>query len=99
PTMGGLLILTAALVPTLLWADLTNVDVWIAVLSTAAFGAVGFVDDYLKIVRRSHHGLRPRYKMGLQILIAATVGILLLVLERHGLYNTRLIFPFFKGLI
>src|SRR6185436_20978909 len=78
PTMGGLLILTAALVPTLLWADLTNVDVWIAVLSTSAFGAVGFVDDYLKIVRRSHHGLRPRYKMGLQILIAATVGILLL---------------------
>ena len=67
PTMGGLLILTAALVPTLLWADLTNVYVWIAVLTTAAFGAVGFVDDYLKIVRRDHHGLRPRYKMGWQI--------------------------------
>ena len=63
PTMGGLLILTAALVPTLLWADLTNVYVWIAVLSTASFGAVGFADDYLKIVRRSHHGLLPRYKM------------------------------------
>src|SRR5262250_1083286 len=45
PTMGGLLILTAALVPTLLWADLTNVYVWIAVLTTASFGAVGFVDD------------------------------------------------------
>ena len=57
PTMGGLLILTAALVPTLLWADLTNVYVWIAVLTTAAFGGVGFADDYLKIVRRSHHGL------------------------------------------
>ena len=65
PTMGGLLILTAALVPTLLWADLTNVYVWIAVLTTAAFGAVGFADDYLKIVRRSHHGLRPRYKLAL----------------------------------
>ena len=49
--MGGLLILTAALVPTLLWADLTNVYVWIAVLTTAAFGAIGFADDYLKIVR------------------------------------------------
>ena len=48
--MGGLLILTAALVPTLLWADLTNVYVWIAVLTTAAFGGIGFLDDYLKIV-------------------------------------------------
>ena len=65
--MGGLLILTAALVPTLLWADLTNVYVWIAVLTTAGFGAIGFADDYLKIVRRSHHGLLPRYKMGCQI--------------------------------
>ena len=68
PTMGGLLILTAALVPTLLWADLTNVYVWIAVLTTVGFGAIGFADDYLKIVRRSHHGLLPRYKMGFQIL-------------------------------
>src|SRR5207248_8483567 len=62
PTMGGLLILTAALVPTLLWANLTNVYVWITVLTTVGFGSVGFLDDYLKIVRRSHHGLRPRYK-------------------------------------
>jgi phospho-N-acetylmuramoyl-pentapeptide-transferase len=99
PTMGGLLILTAALVPTLLWADLTNVHVWIAVLTTALFGGIGFIDDYLKIVRRDHHGLRPRYKMAAQILIAALVGIVLLALQRRGAYNTRLIFPFFKGLI
>src|SRR5947208_9248441 len=70
PTMGGLLILTASLVPTLLWADLTNVYIWIAVVTTSLFGAVGFLDDYLKVVRRSHHGLWPRYKMGYQILIA-----------------------------
>ena len=99
PTMGGLLILTAALVPTLLWADLTDVYVWIAMVTTAAFGGVGFADDYLKIVRRSHDGLWPRYKMGCQILIATAVGIVLLVLAQHGLYNTRLIFPFFKRLI
>jgi phospho-N-acetylmuramoyl-pentapeptide-transferase len=99
PTMGGLLILTAALVPTLLWADLTNVYVWIAVITTAGFGAIGFADDYLKIVRRSHHGLRPRYKMGNQILIGVAVGIVLLILNAKGLYNTRLIFPFFKNLI
>jgi phospho-N-acetylmuramoyl-pentapeptide-transferase len=99
PTMGGLLILTAAIVPTLLWARLTNGYVWIAVLATAGFGLVGFVDDYLKVVRRSHHGLRPRYKMGCQILIAATVGLVLLVLAHESAYNTRLVFPFFKRLV
>ncbi|OFV91901.1 MAG: phospho-N-acetylmuramoyl-pentapeptide-transferase [Acidobacteria bacterium RIFCSPLOWO2_12_FULL_65_11] len=99
PTMGGLLILTAAIVPTLLWADLTNAYVWIAVLTTAAFGCVGFADDYLKIAGRSHHGLRPRYKLGWQLLIGVAAGLLLLVLEDRGLYNTRLIFPFFKRLI
>jgi phospho-N-acetylmuramoyl-pentapeptide-transferase len=101
PTMGGLLILTSALVPTLLWADLSNPYVWIAVLATAAFGAVGFTDDYLKIVRRSHHGLLPRYKMGGQIVVALAVGVAVLLLSQQNppLYNTRLIFPFFKNLI
>src|SRR4029077_674049 len=98
-TMGGLLILTASLGPTLLWADLTNLYVWIAVLTTAGYGAIGFADDYLKIVRRSHHGLLPRYKMGIQILIGVAAGIVLLILQRKGLYNTRLVFPFFKNQI
>ena len=99
PTMGGLLILTASLVPTLLWADLTNVYIWIAVLSTFGFGAVGFADDYLKITRRDHHGLIPRYKMGGQILVALGVGLSLMALAHYNLYSTRLIFPFFKWLI
>ena len=99
PTMGGLLILAASLVPTLLWADLTNVYIWIAVLSTLGFGAVGFADDYLKITRRNHHGLIPRYKMGGQILIGLGVGLSLMALAHYNLYSTRLIFPFFKGLI
>jgi phospho-N-acetylmuramoyl-pentapeptide-transferase len=99
PTMGGLLILMAAIVPTLLWADLTNVYVWIAVISTTLFGLIGFLDDYLKITRRSHHGLWPRYKMGGQLVVGLAVGITLLVLARYDLYSTRLIFPFFKQLI
>jgi phospho-N-acetylmuramoyl-pentapeptide-transferase len=102
PTMGGLLILTSVLVPTLLWASLSNAFIWIAVLATTAFGAVGFVDDYLKIVRRSHHGLRPRYKVGWQVLIALAVGVTLLLLtdaDPRPLYNTRLIVPFFKNFI
>jgi phospho-N-acetylmuramoyl-pentapeptide-transferase len=99
PTMGGLLILAAAIVPTLLWADLTNPYIWVAVLATLAFGTIGFVDDYLKVTRRDHHGLRPRYKMGGQVVVALGVGVALLVLANQGLYNTRLIFPFFKNLI
>src|SRR3954468_16084504 len=99
PTMGGLLILTASIVPTLLWADLANVYVWIAVTATVLFGAIGFADDYLKITRSSHHGLLPRYKMGAQLLVALGVGAAVLVLSRSNLYSTRLIFPFFKWLI
>ena len=99
PTMGGLLILAATLVPTLLWTNLRNPFVWVAVLTTAAYGAIGFADDYLKIVRKSHHGLLPRYKMANQVIVGAIVGLVLLWLQRHGLYNTRLIFPFFKRLI
>jgi len=102
PTMGGVLILTSVIVPTLLWANLSNAFIWIAVLATAAFGAVGFSDDYLKIVRRSHHGLRPRYKMAWQIVIALGVGVTLLMLadaDPRPFYNTRLNVPFFKRVI
>lgn len=96
PTMGGLLILSAALGPTLLWADLTNLSVWLAVLTTAAFGGIGFLDDYLKITRRSSGGLAPRYKMGLQIITGFIVSLVLMWMASQDLYNTRLIFPFFK---
>jgi phospho-N-acetylmuramoyl-pentapeptide-transferase len=99
PTMGGLLILAAALIPTLLWANLTNPNIWIAIVATSAFGAVGFADDYLKIVRRSHDGLWPRYKMLWQLIIGIGVGLALMALTRVDLYNTRLLFPFFKRLI
>ncbi len=98
PTMGGLLILTAVFVPTLLWADLTNAYVWIAVLATAAFGAIGFVDDYLKVARRSHHGLFARYKLLAQVMVGLAVGVSLIVLSdvNPAQYHTRLMIPFFK---
>jgi phospho-N-acetylmuramoyl-pentapeptide-transferase len=88
-------------VPTLLWADLSSPYIWIAVLATVGFGMVGFLDDYLKITRRSHHGLIPRYKMLGQIIVAVGVGVAVLQLSQQNppLYNTRLIFPFFKTLI
>jgi len=99
PTMGGLLILLSAIVPTLLWADLADPYIAIAILATLGFGAVGFADDYLKLTRKSHHGLIPRYKLGGQLLIGLGVGLAVLALSQQGLYNTRLIFPFFKNWI
>jgi phospho-N-acetylmuramoyl-pentapeptide-transferase len=101
PTMGGMLILVAVFVPTLLWADLTNPYIWISVLATAGFGVIGFIDDYLKITRHSHYGLYARYKILGQLLIGIAVGVALLWLASGApeLYNTRLIFPFFKRFI
>src|ERR1700751_4055950 len=65
PTMGGLLIAIAIVVPTLLWADLSNPFVWIAILATCAFAAIGFTDDYIKVVNRRNLGLTPRAQLGL----------------------------------
>ena len=96
PTMGGLLILGAALIPTLLWTDLTNQYVWIAVVSTAGFGAIGFVDDYLKVTRETSRGLSVRGKLLAQGVVALVVGLALIELARNDLYNTDIIFPFFK---
>ncbi len=101
PTMGGLLILAAVFIPTLLWANLTNPYIWIAVGSTAGFGAIGFADDYLKVTRKNTYGLFARYKMAAQLVVAFGVGLSLIALSEHepSLYHTRLLFPFFKTLI
>jgi phospho-N-acetylmuramoyl-pentapeptide-transferase len=96
PTMGGVLIVVAALVPTLLWADLSNRFVWIAVLATLAFGAIGFADDYLKVVHRRNLGLTGRAKLGYQFAAAFAVAATLIILQHYGLYSTRLIVPFLK---
>jgi len=96
PTMGGLLIVVATVVPTLLWADLSNRFVWIAVVSMLAFGAIGFADDYLKVIHRRNLGLSGRAKLAYQFAAAFAVAVTLIGLQRYGLYSTRLIVPFFK---
>ncbi len=96
PTMGGVLICIAILVPTLLWADLSNRFVWIATLSTLAFGGIGFADDYLKIVHRRNLGLTGRSKLLLQFLFAFLVGTVLVLLHANGDYSTHLVVPFLK---
>jgi len=96
PTMGGVLICISILVPTLLWSDLSNPYVWLVMLSTLAFGAIGFADDYIKVVHRRNLGLTARAKLSLQLLASAGVAITLLRMEVHGGYSTKLMFPFLK---
>jgi len=96
PTMGGLLINIAILVPTLLWADLTNPFIWIAILAVVAFGAIGFVDDYAKLRRQRNLGLTSRQKLAAQALVGVVIALILVWLNHQGRYSTRLVVPFFK---
>ena len=98
PTMGGVLIVAAIVIPTLLWADLRNLYVLLAVGATVAFATIGFVDDYNKVVRRRNLGLRPSAKFLYQVLTCAGVGAVLLTLQSHGAYSTQLSVPFDKRL-
>ncbi len=95
PTMGGLLILIALTVPTLLWADLRNTYVWLALAVTVGFGLLGFVDDYRKVTKRNTKGLAGRWKLVGQIAIASVVAVVLY--DSPG-YTTTLSVPFFKEL-
>src|SRR5215470_14768281 len=77
PTMGGVLINIAIIVPTLLWADLSNRFIWLVIFATLAFGAIGFADDYLKVVHKRNLGLTGRRKLLLQFAAAGIIGIVL----------------------
>ena len=81
PTMGGVLICIAILLPTVLWSDPANPFVWIVVFSTLAFGAIGFADDYIKVVQRRSLGLTARAKLLWQGLAGALVAVALVVLD------------------
>src|SRR5262249_6972730 len=97
PTMGGVLIVLSIIIPTLLWADLRNPFMWIAVCATVAYGIVGFSDDYLKVVNKRNLGLTAREKIGFQVVIALMIGIVLLYLMNARQYSTKLTVPFFKS--
>lgn len=96
PTMGGSLILLAFLLPTLLWTDLTNRYMWLVLLTTLGFGALGFIDDYKKIQDRNGMGLKARYKFPIQVAMGLIASGILY--EAIGL-DSRLSFPFFKRLM
>jgi len=86
----------AVIVPTLLWADLSNPYIWLAIFATVAFGSIGFADDYLKVVHKRNLGLKGRVKLLLQFAAAAVVGIALVTLATKWHYSTNLMVPFLK---
>ncbi len=98
PTMGGLLILVSIATATLLWADLGNRFVWVALAVTLMFGAIGWVDDYRKIVKRNSRGLPARYKYLWQSL-AGLGAALFLYLTAEAATETQLIVPFIKAVV
>ncbi|MBK5274304.1 MAG: phospho-N-acetylmuramoyl-pentapeptide-transferase [Desulfuromonadales bacterium] len=94
PTMGGVMILAAIIIPTLLWADLSNQYVWTTLFITIGYGVIGFVDDYKKVVEKNTKGLSARQKMFWQVLLAGAVGLFLFI---KPAFNEQLYFPFFKN--
>jgi phospho-N-acetylmuramoyl-pentapeptide-transferase len=98
PTMGGVLILLAVSISTLLWADLTNGFVWVILFITVGFGLVGFADDYLKLTRRNHKGVPGKVRLGaeLAISVVAAGAVIYLMTDR---LETALAVPFFKDVL
>ncbi|TVR83201.1 MAG: phospho-N-acetylmuramoyl-pentapeptide-transferase [Rhodospirillales bacterium] len=98
PTMGGFLILVGLTLSTLLWADLSNGFVWVALGVTIGYGTIGFLDDYRKVALRNSRGLPGRLKLGLQVLIAVVAAIWIILLTPEPLRMTLAV-PFFKDLL
>jgi phospho-N-acetylmuramoyl-pentapeptide-transferase len=98
PTMGGLIILLAILVSTLLWANPANAYVWIVLGVTLTFGAVGFYDDYLKVTKQTHAGFSGKLRFGIEVLISLAACYVMVSLGRQP-FASSLTFPFFKDLV
>ncbi|MDJ1158614.1 phospho-N-acetylmuramoyl-pentapeptide-transferase [Chelatococcus sp. SYSU_G07232] len=105
PTMGGLMILSGVIVSTLLWANLRNPYVWIVLLVTVGFGAIGFYDDFLKVTKQSHKGFSGRSRLAIEALIAGLACIAIVIASRGALppardmLATSVAIPFFKDVL
>src|ERR1700721_2098378 len=94
PTMGGVLIVLSTAVPTLLWADLTNPFILLAVFALIGLAIIGFIDDYAQGPKKRNLGLTAKKKIYFQVLVSLIVGISLLVLVTHYAYSTQRMIPF-----
>jgi len=100
PTMGGILINISILVPTILWADIFNPYIWIILFVTAAYGAIGFVDDYRKLVKKRNLGLTAKEKFIAQFTVAFLAGAAIAYLPMlKNNYSTAITFPFLKDVV
>jgi phospho-N-acetylmuramoyl-pentapeptide-transferase len=103
PTMGGFMILAGVLVGTLLWADLTNAYVWIVLMVTASYGALGFMDDYAKVTKQTSAGVSGKAKLVVQFLVAGLATLLIIKSAapsgEAAAFNTSVAFPIFKQLL
>jgi len=97
PTMGGLLICVSIVLPTLLWSNLREPAVWVALAGLVSFGGVGFLDDFTKMRNKRNLGLTAFWKMALEIVAALLIGVLLLAMNARGVYSTSMNVPFFKN--
>lgn len=98
PTMGGLMILSGVVISSMLWANLTSVYVWMVLMVTIGFGAIGFYDDYLKIKHESHKGFGAKYRLMLQFAIAG-VAVYVIMINGEAPFSSSLTFPVFKDWI
>ena len=97
PTMGGIIILLSILVPILLFGNLTNTNVQLLILTTVWLGALGFIDDYIKVFKHNKDGLNGKYKIAGQVLLGVMVGLTLYFTAEQGVSYSRTTIPFFKG--
>ena len=98
PTMGGLIILLSVVIPVLLWSDLKSIYIILVLFGTVFLGAVGFLDDYLKVIKKLPQGLIARYKLIGQIFVGLIVGFAVYYLPEFSQFNTQTTLPFFKNL-
>jgi len=96
PTMGGVLIIISVVIPTLLWADLRDSYIWVALLGLVGYGCIGFFDDYAKIMQKRNLGLTVRQKFGAQVCMGVLLAGVLLLMHGRGIYKTNVNVPFFK---
>src|SRR3972149_7737791 len=97
PTMGGLVILGPSVAPILLWGDLTEPWVWVVTLTTLLFGAIGLLDDVLKVQRGKNLGRRAWQKLGLQLAVALLAAVAVRLVAGNSPYAGELVAPFFKN--
>lgn len=100
PTMGGILIILAVVIPTIMWADILNAYVWIVLFVTVSYAAIGFVDDFQKLAKRQNLGLTTKQKFALQCLVGVIAGLAVAYLPQiHNQYSTVLTFPFLANFV